>query len=285
VPAALVEMALEPLVRVADRGVPVYIVPGNHERSRIPGHLWTAHPLIHIFHQPETFLWHGRGLSVALAGFPFRRNIRDRFNDLVAETGGKEVAADARLLCLHQAVEGAQVGPSDFTFRYGPDVILGRDIPDDFDAVLSGHIHRGQILSRDLQGRPLGAPVIYPGSIERTSFAERYEDKYYVKLTIAKSGEGERPRVGVAFISLPARPMVFLQIEGGGLRSGELTRLIRERLADLDPDGIVRIKVSGPVLAGVAKVFTAAYVRSLAPSTMNVDMQMDVEESAVRATK
>ena len=31
----LVEMAFEPLKRVADKGIPVYLVPGNHERSAI----------------------------------------------------------------------------------------------------------------------------------------------------------------------------------------------------------------------------------------------------------
>jgi DNA repair exonuclease SbcCD nuclease subunit len=31
-----VQMAMEPLVKVANHGVPVYIVPGNHERSKIP---------------------------------------------------------------------------------------------------------------------------------------------------------------------------------------------------------------------------------------------------------
>jgi DNA repair exonuclease SbcCD nuclease subunit len=32
VPARLVEMVFEPLKQVADSGVPVYLVPGNHER-------------------------------------------------------------------------------------------------------------------------------------------------------------------------------------------------------------------------------------------------------------
>lgn len=44
VPAALIEMAMAPLIRVAENGVPVYLVPGNHERSRIPLHLWGTHP-------------------------------------------------------------------------------------------------------------------------------------------------------------------------------------------------------------------------------------------------
>ncbi|MCJ7626326.1 MAG: hypothetical protein MUO76_22775 [Anaerolineaceae bacterium] len=94
----------------------------------------------------------------------------------MSQTGYREAAADIHILCMHQTVEGAQVGPSDFTFRYGADIIQGRDISDDFCVVLSGHIHRSQTLTHDLRGDHLAAPVVYPGSVERTSFAERYED-------------------------------------------------------------------------------------------------------------
>ena len=55
VPARLVEMAFEPLKRVAAAGVPVYLVPGNHERSTVPhGHL-AAHPNIYLFDRPRTY--------------------------------------------------------------------------------------------------------------------------------------------------------------------------------------------------------------------------------------
>ena len=43
----LVEKAVAPLLRVADRGIPVVVVPGNHERSRIPFPLLACHPRIH----------------------------------------------------------------------------------------------------------------------------------------------------------------------------------------------------------------------------------------------
>ena len=47
---------------------------------------------------------------------------------------------------------------------------------------LTGHIHRFQILSRDLKARVLPAPVFYAGSIECTSFAEKNEKKGYLIL-------------------------------------------------------------------------------------------------------
>ena len=158
IPPALVEMALEPLVAVAERGVPVFLVLGNHERSRIPLHLWTVHPLLHIFDRPRMFtlrLGDGDGPTLALSGFPaVGGNVRDLFTARLEETGWRHVAADARLLCMHEVVAGAQVGDTNYTFRSGPQVIRGEDVPGDFGAVLSDHIHRAQVLRRDLEGRP-----------------------------------------------------------------------------------------------------------------------------------
>lgn len=73
------------------------------------------------------------------------------------------------------------MGPVNFTFRNGPDVIPCRAIPQRFAAVLAGHIHRHQILDA-------GAPVFYPGATERTSHAEARETKGCVRLTLDRTG-------------------------------------------------------------------------------------------------
>ena len=177
--------AFEPLKRIADSGIPVIVVPGNHERSAIPYPLLAAHPRVYIFDRPRTFAMQVRGVSVAIAGFPNDRDhIRERFSALLEQTRWQEAHADIRLLIFHQSVEGATVGPSDYTFRWAPDVIPGRAIPRGFAAVLAGHIHRHQVLRRDLQGRDLAAPVFYPGSTERTSSAERFEPKGFLAMSI-----------------------------------------------------------------------------------------------------
>jgi exonuclease SbcD len=273
VPAALVELALAPLVRVAETGTPVYIVPGNHERSRIPLHLWSAHPNIHIFDRPRTFLYAGRHGSVALVGFPFARRIRDRFPDLLRQARDAAPSADSRLLCMHQTVEGARVGPSDYTFRRGPDIIPGQDIPAGFGAVLSGHIHRRQLLTHDLGRRtlaaqPLAAPVIYPGSVERTSFAERAEEKGYAMVTVGLVRD--QSPVQVSFESLPARPMVSLVLEPAVPNRGALVSQLASRLRELDPDSVVRVQLRGPAAAQSLQSLSAASLRNLAPPTMNI---------------
>ena len=62
--SSVVWQAFEPLTRVADRGVPVYVVPGNHERGRIPHLRFAQHPGIHVFDRPRTFVAEVRGVRV-----------------------------------------------------------------------------------------------------------------------------------------------------------------------------------------------------------------------------
>ncbi len=269
--AGLVEQAMRPLVEVARLGVPVFIVPGNHERSRIPLHLWATHPGIHIFDQPRTFSCQVSGHSLALSGFPFVPDIRQRFETTLEATGWRGVEADASILCLHQAVEGARVGPVNFTFRNGSDVIRGSDIPRGFDAVLSGHIHRAQRLDRELNGRMLAAPVIYPGSVERTSWAERDEVKKFAIVRIGLSGSCKDKFLDSNFVTLPARPMVDLVVDS--MRSTtEIRANLGRRLGAVDPNAIVRIHYEGDWTTEIGSALSADSLRALAPATMNISL-------------
>ena len=134
--------------------------------------------------------------------------------------------------------------------------------------------------------RRLPAPVIYPGSVERTSFAERNEDKAYALVDLDLRQDGG-PAVQVAFVPLPARPMVELNFEphdpppGATISEGRdsLLAQLKAELAALDPDSIVRIRLCGPPgtaeggHAGAAReILTAACLRELAPPTMNVEL-------------
>src|SRR5688500_20411399 len=56
IPAWLAQRVFSRLATLADGGVDVFWVPGNHERSGIPRRLLLGHPRIHVFDRPRTFL-------------------------------------------------------------------------------------------------------------------------------------------------------------------------------------------------------------------------------------
>jgi exonuclease SbcD len=183
VPAWLSDAALAPLRAIAEAGVPVLLLPGNHERGQLPHPLLALHPNLHVFAGPRTVALEAGGVRVAFTGFPHAPDVRARFGALLAAATAGAPAADVRLLCLHQCVEGATCGPADFTFREGPDVVPRAELPRDVAAVLCGHVHRHQVLHAP--GLP---PVIYSGSTERTSSAEAGEAKGVVLLWLSADG-------------------------------------------------------------------------------------------------
>jgi exonuclease SbcD len=284
VAARLVDMAFAPLKEIADLGVDVFIVPGNHERSRIPFRILSLHPYIHIFDIPRTFILEGKGLTIAVAGFPYwRDNVRGRFLEILEDTEWQQRSrsCDGAILCVHHCFEGATVGPGNYTFRSSDDVIRIREVPEEFCAVLSGHIHRFQVLSEDLQGKSITTPILYPSSIERTSFAEKDEPKGYLEVQLRKKerlnkegmNKGEQLSISWKFIKLPVRPMVRVNIQAHGLSRDALEHIIRQTLEKLDPDSIVKIHLQGQVGEDALSVLRAESLRSLYPSQMNVSLR------------
>jgi DNA repair exonuclease SbcCD nuclease subunit len=283
VPPQLVQMAFEPLIKVADQGTPVYLVPGNHERSAIPYRLLAAHPNIHIFDRPKTFLLETNQGILALAGFPYvRDNIRQLFPQILEQTRWKNIRANASVLCMHHCVEGATLimGPRLYTFRDSHDTIKLSDIPTGFAAVLSGHIHRFQVLTKDLRGNSIPTPVFYPGSIERTSFTEKDEPKGYLTLEITPAMETVENSPGRGTVSqwqfhqLPARPMTQLELRANGMKAHVLRSWIKEALKPLPADSVVKIRIHGRLPNDSLEVLSAESLRSLTLSTMNLTVTL-----------
>ena len=261
--------ALEPLRRVADRGVPVFVVPGNHERARLPHARFASHPNVHVFDAARTFVVEIRGIRIALAGFPYERsNVRSRFLDLLRQSEWEREPAAHRLLCMHQCVEGATVGPSDFTFTSGEDVVRVHDVPSKFRAVLAGHIHRHQVLTTDLGGRRLGTPVLYPGAIERMSVAEIDEPKGFMVVHVGETGARWE------FRRLPARPMLRRDVPVDGMSARMLDSEIRAIIADAPSDAVLCLRIAGAVTDEQLRVVSARRMRAIAPDTMNVELSV-----------
>jgi DNA repair exonuclease SbcCD nuclease subunit len=115
---------------------------------------------------------------------------------------------------------------------------------------LCGHIHRHQVL------RPAArSPVIYAGSVERTSFAEAPEVKGFVVLELTASGLGS-----FEFRPLPARPMVTRSVCFDGTDGPGARARAAAAIESTPHDAVVQLRVEGALPA----VLTAATLRSLA---------------------
>ncbi len=269
IPPSIVARVYDLLFKFADHRIPMAIVPGNHERSQLPISLFLEHPGLNIMTGPRTFEFIFGSISVAVSGFPnVPEDIHHQFHNLLAETEWEFSDADVHLLCLHQAIEGACVGPSNYTFRAGDDVIRQKDIPEKFDAVLCGHIHRQQILNCSRTDGSL-LPLCYPGSIERTSFAERDETKGFYLITVSEFEFGIRPRLEFEFIPLSTRPMIDLVLDET-INLENLESFVASQTESFPSDAIVRIKAVAGVSQAVRAAVTGEFLRSQFPDTMNI---------------
>lgn len=238
VPDTLVDQVYQRLVGVAERGIPVAVIGGNHERAVLPPSLLAVHPHLHVFTRPAALRLDTAHGTVTLVGIPYMRGDVQTAPARVLESL-QLPPADVTLLLLHQAVEGATVGPQDFVFRRRQDVVSMDALPRGFDAVLSGHIHRAQVLWAVVAGRRV--PVIYPGSVERTSFAEQDEPKSFAELRVEQ---------GTRWLTrhpLPARALVTAHA-AGATRTQVAARL-HLQVASFPPDAVVRLSGESHALA------------------------------------
>ena len=270
IPDTLIDEVFEPIMEITKSGIPFLIVPGNHERSFIPRSLFHTHDNLLIFDEPKTFTFQIKNISIALAGFPFHReNIKETFHELVKRTRINEMKKEYNFLCIHHAVEGAVVGIQNYMFKSGKDVIASSSILPIFNAALSGHIHRSQIIRKGLDDKPLQVPIVYPGSIERTSFVEREEKKGYYIIEI-----NSRQPVKFIFNELPERPMHLLEIDTSEISDEQVNNIIYAQVKNLEKDSIIRIRLSDSDKDRNYKNITAEYLRSLVPETINISLSI-----------
>lgn len=201
VPPAIVDRVYQRLARFVSSGIPLGVIAGNHERSALPASLLLRQPGLHEFAEASTVAFELAGGRLAVTGVPFVGDAR-AFARQVERAG--TLPADAHLLLAHEAFLGAAV--EGFVFGDRADTVRPAELPDRFDAILTGHIHRHQVL---WHRRPSGArlPIAFAGSVERTSYAERDEVKGFVELTLTP---GAASRGRLRFHPLPTTPLPTL---------------------------------------------------------------------------
>jgi exonuclease SbcD len=239
-PGVVIDRALAALLPLAGRGVDVVIVPGNHERGRLPDRLLFEHPRVHVLDHPRTVRIERNGFALVIAGFPFRRHdAAEAFPGLLAATGWRAARGDARILALHQTVAGAVVGPGRYRFRPGPDVIRPGMIPAEFDYVALGHVHPHQALRHP---RSDGPELVYAGSTERMSYCEAGEPKGVVL------GEIDRTGVSWRFQEQPCRPMISARFTvADPAEAARVDRRVTALLRRAPQGAMVRLGIHDPL--------------------------------------
>ena len=237
----------------------MFFVPGNHERSRLPASPIFHHQNFHLFDRPRSFSLEMEGMEVTWGGFPnIRHTVQKDFPSQLAKVGYDRESEALKILCMHQSIEDAVVGVQNYTFRRGPDVVGREQFPDYLDLVLSGHIHRQQVLRSRT-----GTPLLYSGSIERTSFAERLETKGFFILNLARNN------IDWEFRSLPARAMHEWTLPPNILDKENLINAIHDQAGKIPSDAIFRIR------SGVEKqleILKITDLRNELPDSMNVEL-------------
>jgi len=105
------------------------------------------------------------------------------------------------VLGAHVHVHGSSVGPSLFRITEEEDVVVeGSDLPDQFDYVALGHIHKPQWLG--------AKHVRYSGSIERMDLGEKGDQKGVVVVEIGADGRNGDPVV----FPMPATPIYEVDV-------------------------------------------------------------------------
>lgn len=232
VPSFLVDQTYAEFLRLANAEIQVLIVPGNHERSELPPSLFLNHPNIHIFDVPRTYSFP----NLSISGFPyFKGDIRRKFSSLRTNLESNLNLSDFNILCVHHAIDGVKAGHHFFEFKNRDDTLNMKHLPGDFDLVLSGHIHKHQILTASSKiGKNI--PIIFSGSTERTMFDEIDEVKGFHTLKLFKKSFVHE------FHPLQTRPMYQINLRNESLKPEHVDKILSAKMKTFEFNAIVQIK-------------------------------------------
>jgi len=230
--------ATEPLRALAEDGIPVVVIPGNHERSVLPEAILLHHPLISVLACPRSVQIETGNGRLAVSGFPYvRRPSAAAFAKAIEATGWRDCCADARILVTHQAFDTAVCGPQHYRFRKGGEDVVARSVvPSAFDYVAAGHIHRQQRLRPSKRLRP---EIVYAGAPDRITFAEIDEPKGAMLISF----DGGHPQH--RFVQHDVRPMVIKPLAVSGWSRTKLLDAVEGAVRDLPANAMAQVRLTG----------------------------------------
>lgn len=197
---------------LADRGIPVVLVPGNHDLPAV-AHRASSIEVFDTLGVANTYVLDDyklttlstrRGQPIQIAAMPYpliselvsdesyRGASLGALDHMVTQKLAEIVQALAdqarqqadvpAVLVGHFSVDSAEMG-SERGVMVGRDVVVPRSVLADpaWDYVALGHVHKHQDLNKDAQ-----PPIVYSGSVERIDFGEEREAKGWVLAEVAR---------------------------------------------------------------------------------------------------
>ncbi len=75
IPLFIIDKVYMRLLKFSSNGIPIVLLPGNHERSNLPESILIAAPNIHFITEPMRVTLSINERSIAITGFPFYKGI------------------------------------------------------------------------------------------------------------------------------------------------------------------------------------------------------------------
>ena len=276
--------------RLTDAGIPVVMITGNHD---VPNARARANAVeiyrtigvrnVHILSRPEVLKIKTAAGPIQIAAMPYllRSNILSRdeckdksiqeISELMVEKYGDYIVhlADQldpktpSVLLGHFWIKNAKVGAQSAYLNVSePEVLVSAVMNPAFDYVAMGHIHKFQDLNK--RASP---PVVYCGSIDRTDFGEKDEEKGFV------IAEVEKGSARYDFVSIPVRRFVEIEVDAD---ADEPTERILKAIAEKEiADAVVKLVYHIP--QDKASLVRESEIReALSPAFLIVSVTRDV---------
>ena len=290
-PREVVDRGVKSFQLAAKKGIPVFIIPGNHEKSRLPiGLLSFTNDNLNIITNPSSYLFEKNGISIKITGIPYiKYQARNHFFHILKKALNNfsypnSTRFDYSILIIHQLFQGSQI--ENYTFQRGHDVIPILDELRKFNYIACGHVHRFQFLyekkfplikstnkhylvkqnqrtknwhfniesSKNFQ---FPNPIIaYAGSLERVSFMEKNEPKGYIIGELKALKNAKRTmKFRCQFHELSAINMIYNVWDLSKKSQNEYVNLTLKKMYDLHSIyKLKKNKLQGN-LAGIIRIF------------------------------
>ncbi len=237
------ELALKPLQKIDKLGIPFFLLKGNHERTGIPKIFYNSIKNLIVFNSPQFKKIEIGKAKITITGIPYLKKKEGKLSALfkrtLEETKIEENRGDFNILMAHQLLEGAAVGPDGYRFRPYSKVLTQAAIPDFFDYVSVGHIHRHQVVRNKYTRKN---NIFISGSQEMITFSEIGERKGFYYVTVS-----DNRRINAKFISLPVRPMFEFTLDLANKSRKELLKLMNETIDRIPENGYGKIRLDGKI--------------------------------------